>query len=287
MGTYLAPTTAPISCSWKCHKDRRPPSPEPGTDYACAYGTPILCAAAGTVSVVDHNNCGGEGRRVSVDLADGRRVSYIHMSTISVKVSQKVVRGTVLGKSGASGNCQDWFYGPHVHVSLWERPGMPYKDTIDFAKQVGDLPKPPQPPKEDDVKVTNVGITFQPNQKFPAGINTTSPDNWLKKKDGNTRVITGPNLHVSGTLSLTVSGIPEGKTCQVRPCVSTQDSKGNWSDASLGSQEIVGNPGQVAAKVPINCVLNKNQILRFKVYGVDAEVTVVEAVFRGAEFVNA
>jgi murein DD-endopeptidase MepM/ murein hydrolase activator NlpD len=139
---YQVPNDAPISSSWSDHRNRNPPSNEPGTDYACGYGSDIAMAEAGYVSVIDTNNGGGEGRRLSVDLDDGRRVSYIHLSSINAYIGQRVERGQVgLCRSGASGYGNDWYYGPHVHVSLWERPGMSYKDTIDFAAHVG----PPDP----------------------------------------------------------------------------------------------------------------------------------------------
>ena len=59
---YVLPTSAPVSDSWYGHKSRNPPSPEPGTDYACEYGTDLAIAEAGTVSVVDTSPGGGEGR---------------------------------------------------------------------------------------------------------------------------------------------------------------------------------------------------------------------------------
>ena len=144
MGTYLAPTTAPVSDDYWGHRNRNPPSPEPGTDYACAYGTDLAMAEAGTVSVVDHSPGGGEGRRLSVDLDDGRRVSYIHLSPgIKAWVGMRVSRGQQgVAFSGASGQGDDWYYGPHVHVSLWEVPGQPYSQSIDFEAYVGDLPLP-------------------------------------------------------------------------------------------------------------------------------------------------
>jgi hypothetical protein len=39
--------------------------------------------------------------------------------------------------SGASGTGQEWYYDPHVHVSLWERRGLPGWDTIDFELYAG------------------------------------------------------------------------------------------------------------------------------------------------------
>ena len=144
---YAAPN-APVSDTYWGHRNRNPPSPEPGTDYELPFGSSFPVAWDGTVAIVDHSNGGGEGRRLSIDLDDGRRVSYIHLSQIWGWVGQRVTRGQdAPALSGASGNGEDWFYGPHVHVTLHERPGMPYWDSIDFELHVGD-DEPPPPPFE-------------------------------------------------------------------------------------------------------------------------------------------
>jgi hypothetical protein len=82
---------------------------------------------------------------LSIDLDDGRRVSYIHLASINADVGMRVVRGqTGVCLSGASGTGSDHWYGAHVHVSLWERPGMAYRDTINFEHYLGgDTPPPP------------------------------------------------------------------------------------------------------------------------------------------------
>lgn len=135
---YAMPATAPISATWQDHKNRNPPSQEPGTDVATAFGTRVGCAEAGKVTYIDTNPGGGEGRVVGVTLNDGRYVRYLHMDQIYVGYNQAVGRGQTLGLSGASGYGDPWYYGPHVHVSLWERPGMPFSQTIDFQRYVGD-----------------------------------------------------------------------------------------------------------------------------------------------------
>jgi murein DD-endopeptidase MepM/ murein hydrolase activator NlpD len=151
MSGYQRPAEVTISCSWGCHRNRTPPSPEAGTDYATAYGVDIAMAYAGTISVIDTSPGGGEGRRMSVDLDDGRRVSYIHLSKVMGKIGQRVARGQKgVCLSGASGYGSDWYYGPHVHTSLWQRPGMAYADTIDFEKYVGSAPGPTPPPIDRD-----------------------------------------------------------------------------------------------------------------------------------------
>jgi murein DD-endopeptidase MepM/ murein hydrolase activator NlpD len=139
MGDYLTPADVEVTASWQAHKDRDPPSSEPGTDYATAYDTPLRIADAGWVAGIDHSNDGGEGRRLTVDLDDGHCVSYIHLAAISAYLGQRVHRGqTGVAWTGASGHGSDHGYDPHVHVSLWERPGMAYRDTIDFEQHTGE-----------------------------------------------------------------------------------------------------------------------------------------------------
>lgn len=135
---YITPADVTVSDTFQGHKNRN--SNEPGTDYATPYGTRIRMADNGTVIAID-NNGGAEGRRLSVRLDDGRRIDYIHLSkNYMTRVGQRVGRGTYVAESGASGFGKDRYYGPHVHVSLWERPGMSYRDTIDFQRYIGGTP---------------------------------------------------------------------------------------------------------------------------------------------------
>lgn len=166
---YLPPCDAKITDTYQGHKKRH--SLEPGTDYGCAYGTPLVAPYAGRVSVVDSNNGGAEGRRVSIDLADGRRVSFIHCSRIIVGVGHSVVAGETVAYSGASGFGEDWYYGPHVHVSLWPSPGMAYSKTIDFEPFTVDVPNPKPPIVEDDEMTVSLAVEIKPGvfHLFTAG----------------------------------------------------------------------------------------------------------------------
>jgi hypothetical protein len=159
---YVTPADISISATWQDHKNRNPPSSEPGTDYETAYGTDLRAAYNGTISVIDKSNGGGEGRRLSIDLDDGRRVSYIHLSNINAFIGQRVSRGQQgFMWSGASGNGSDWYYGPHVHVSLWEHPGMAYRDTINFQNYVGEesVPEVPAPIERENEEMFVVQVS--------------------------------------------------------------------------------------------------------------------------------
>ena len=146
---YVQPAPAPISSSWQDHKDRNPPSSEPGTDYATAYGTAVACAEAGTVVDLSWSNGGGTGRYVAVDLDDGRRVRYLHLDAIWVGVGQRVGRGQAIAASGASGFGSNYGYGPHVHVTLFPGHAYDFGATLDFQTYVGDPTPPPDEPTQE------------------------------------------------------------------------------------------------------------------------------------------
>lgn len=134
---WPAPSTTWVTATWQDHKNRNPPSTEPGTDIGTAYGAPVVAVESGTISKVKTSNSGGEGRTVEVSLDDGRTARPLHMSEIWVSVGQRVSRGQQLGLSGASGFGDDWYYGPHVHQTLWNGPSWS-GPTIDFQLYVGE-----------------------------------------------------------------------------------------------------------------------------------------------------
>lgn len=135
------PNGTPISSSFWDHKNRRPPSGEPGTDYACAYGTVLRSPAAGKVITVKHDTSGAMGRRVIIQFDNGDTVDMIHLSEVWVSVGQRVSQGQNVGKSGASAGGSNWGVGAHVHISLW-RNGTPFSKgwaaTVDFEAAVVD-----------------------------------------------------------------------------------------------------------------------------------------------------
>lgn len=137
---YLRPTSARISSSHADHKDRTPPSQEPGTDYGCGYGTNLAAPAAGQIVAVSNSTGGATGRYLTIDLDDGRRVRWLHLSTILVKVGARVSAGQIVARSGASAWGDEWGVGAHVHVSLFPRHsygGFGPGSTLDFEKYIG------------------------------------------------------------------------------------------------------------------------------------------------------
>ncbi|PRB14454.1 peptidoglycan DD-metalloendopeptidase family protein [Microbacterium sp. MYb62] len=139
MGYQRPSATSAISDSWQGHKNRRPPSQEPGTDYPCAYGSSIVAPFDGTVAEVKTSSSGATGRFVTIDFVDGRRARALHLSRVLVSAGQKVTRGQEIAKSGASANGRDWGVGAHVHETLF--PSHRYvfgpNGTLDFERYVG------------------------------------------------------------------------------------------------------------------------------------------------------
>lgn len=84
-----------------------------GLDLASDYGKPVLATAPGTVIFADWK--GAYGRMVEVDLGNGFHTRYGHLSSIDVKVGQKIAFRDVVGKVGSSGRSS----GPHLHYEVW------------------------------------------------------------------------------------------------------------------------------------------------------------------------
>ena len=84
-----------------------------GQDFAISCGNQVFSAAGGVVTFAGWHNYGG-GNRVVVDHGNGLSTSYNHMSSISVKVGQKLERGDQVGLSGTTGAST----GCHLHFEV-------------------------------------------------------------------------------------------------------------------------------------------------------------------------
>jgi len=84
-----------------------------GTDFGAASGTPIMAAAAGTVTFAGWH--GGHGNYVQVLHHPGLMTAYGHMSKFAVKPGAKVAQGQVIGYVGSTGLST----GPHLHYEVW------------------------------------------------------------------------------------------------------------------------------------------------------------------------
>lgn len=84
-----------------------------GTDISAPEGTPILAAAAGTVTIANATDSwgGSYGFHVKLDHGNGLETLYAHCSSICVTVGQQVQAGQVIAYVGHTGRAT----GSHLH----------------------------------------------------------------------------------------------------------------------------------------------------------------------------
>ena len=89
-----------------------------GIDIKAQLGTPVHAPAAGTVVVAGPAH--EYGTAVVLDHGQDIRTLYGHLSKVSVRVGEKVDRGTLLAHSGNTGRSS----GPHLHYEIFVK-GQP------------------------------------------------------------------------------------------------------------------------------------------------------------------
>lgn len=85
-----------------------------GTDYAAAYGTPILAVGDGIVEKTGRT--GGNGNYVKIRHNGTYTTQYLHMRKILAKQGSAVQQGQVIGEVGSTGLAT----GPHVCFRFWK-----------------------------------------------------------------------------------------------------------------------------------------------------------------------
>lgn len=89
-----------------------PKDPHGGADLKAKKGTRVRAPADGRVALA--GDLFYQGKTVILDHGRGLYSGYYHLSKVSVKEGQKVRRGKVLGRVGATGRAT----GPHLHWSV-------------------------------------------------------------------------------------------------------------------------------------------------------------------------
>lgn len=94
-----------------------------GVDFHATSGTPVKAVHTGTV--VKAGWGGAYGNEIIIKHGPGVYTQYGHLSSIHVKVGEKVTTGRMIGLSGATGNAT----GPHLHFEV--RVGIAYGTDVD------------------------------------------------------------------------------------------------------------------------------------------------------------
>jgi murein DD-endopeptidase MepM/ murein hydrolase activator NlpD len=84
-----------------------------GIDIVVPRGTPVMAVDDGTVIFAGESGS-GYGRIVKIDHGDDLETWYAHLETFSVREGQRVARGTVIAKVGATGRATT----PHLHYEV-------------------------------------------------------------------------------------------------------------------------------------------------------------------------
>lgn len=97
---------------WRTHPTSQSKAFHRGIDLACAEGTPVRAAMAGSVEYTGYD--GSSGNYLKLRHPDGVETVYCHMQYIFARAGEMVAAGQVVGTSGSTGNTT----GPHLHFSL-------------------------------------------------------------------------------------------------------------------------------------------------------------------------
>ena len=99
-----------------------------GVDYGAPMGSPIVAAAAGTVSFAGWH--GGHGNFVQIRHAGDLGSGYAHMSRIIARVGEHVNAGQLIGYVGSTGLST----GPHLHFEVYRHNAAVNPASVKFIQ---------------------------------------------------------------------------------------------------------------------------------------------------------
>ncbi|HEY3430432.1 MAG TPA: M23 family metallopeptidase [Cyclobacteriaceae bacterium] len=94
----------------------------PGADFAATRGTSVMATAKGTVVDIQRGSSlqAGYGNYIEIDHGNGIITRYAHLEEVSVRIGQRVSKGSVIGTVGMSGGA----VAPHVHYEIIRNGGQ-------------------------------------------------------------------------------------------------------------------------------------------------------------------
>ena len=164
----------PVTKIWKAHL---------GTDYAAAYGTPILATADGIVENAQFKVF--NGNYVKIRHNGEFKTQYLHMSKIvkGIRPGARVKQGEVIGYVGSTGLAT----GPHVCYRFWKDGAQvdPLHQKLTFADPLPAKYKSDFLSKTKNVKEKLDAISYDEhniaNQKVQASAEQTSSEDFVKR----------------------------------------------------------------------------------------------------------
>ncbi|MBR0262530.1 MAG: peptidoglycan DD-metalloendopeptidase family protein [Prevotella sp.] len=163
-----------------------------GIDIGCRNETLLATENNGKVVGVNHNANTGGGKSVTIEYnrADGSKyqTTYMHMSSIDVKIGDAVNAGQKIGVSGNSGTRTT---GPHLHFEVKTIAADGTKRNIDPAAYIAEISQKGGLSQKllyngkdllASYKAANPLSTETPSVAAEQEIDTNlSPDEWMKK----------------------------------------------------------------------------------------------------------
>lgn len=113
-GPFLLPVEGKVKGSFGLRRimNGQPRSPHSGEDISAPAGTPVRATNEGIVALV--GDYFFSGKSIVVDHGLGLFTMYFHLDEIAVAEGDKIQKGQVIGKVGATGRAT----GPHLHWGL-------------------------------------------------------------------------------------------------------------------------------------------------------------------------